>query len=85
LSELTDQLPISEWDLRPSDASQILHFMAALVQGALAASGTAVPWNIRSLLSADAGWIVYERADLDSTALQDGAWEIANCMGLLAE
>lgn len=93
LSDWTDRLFISEWDLRPKGPDQMAHFMAVLFQGAMATFDSAPRWNVRSLLSPDdiaelvvkAGWRVDERISVDSTDLQDARWEVTNCMELAAQ
>jgi hypothetical protein len=93
LSDWTDRLYISEWDLRPKEPGQTAHFMAVLFQGAMATFESSPHWNVQSLLSPDdmmelvekAGWTVDERISVDSTGLQDGTWEVANCVELAAQ
>jgi hypothetical protein len=93
LSDWTDRLYISEWDLVPKEPAQVPHLMAVLFQGAMATLEWAPRWNVQSLLSPDdvmelvkqAGWTIERRLSVASSDLQDAVWEVANCMELAVE
>jgi hypothetical protein len=92
VADLADRLYLSEWDLQPARPSQVPHFAAALVQGRLAALTPSAAWNIQTLMSRqaierivkDAGWTIEASVAVDSSPLQDGQWEIQNCLQLFS-
>jgi hypothetical protein len=87
------QLRFSEWDLRPSELSQLPHLLAVLCQGTVEAGGSRGEGNVRTPLSreallrllADAGWRVTEEHTVDDPAPQDGDWEIRAGLDLMAD
>lgn len=91
VADLADYLYVSEWDLQPTRPLQVPHFAAALVQGRLVSLSPKAACNIRTLMSRqaiermvhDAGWTIEASVSVDSSTLQDGQWEVRNCLQLL--
>jgi 2-polyprenyl-3-methyl-5-hydroxy-6-metoxy-1,4-benzoquinol methylase len=91
LAAWTDRLCLSEWDLQPTTAAQLPHAVAAIVQASIVAPAPNTGFNIRSLMARsaiervvqEAGWHIEQSMSIDSTELQDGRWEVANCLDLL--
>ncbi len=92
MKELADRLYLSEWDLTPTRKSQLPHFAAALVQGWTSAWKPDRRCNIQTLMSRqaierlvlDAGWTIETNVSVDSSDLQDGRWEVLNCLQILS-
>jgi SAM-dependent methyltransferase len=87
-----NRLCFSEWDMHPYAFAQVPHYLAVLAQGQFEAwqqgrTGLPSTANIRTPLSRQrslalitaAGWTVRIEEQVDSSALQDGGWEIAMC------
>ncbi|WP_053689309.1 class I SAM-dependent methyltransferase [Streptomyces sp. WM6372] len=84
-------LCFTEWDLAPRSADQLPHLLAVLIQGQIEASGSRGEGNVRTPFShegllrvlAAAGWDPAPGQAVDTTALQDGDWEVDACAALL--
>ncbi|RYG48340.1 methyltransferase domain-containing protein [bacterium] len=84
----TPRLLLSEWDLEPRSASQTAHMLAVLLQGQAAAFDADTLANVRTPLSKarlkqileQTGWRIGAESTVDSTGLDDGAWEIATAL-----
>lgn len=84
LKRRTGRLLFSEWDIRASRADQLPHLMAVLVRRRFLSRGQEPEANIRSPLSRAeierlldrAGWRIDSLAEVESSALQDGRWEV---------
>jgi len=84
------RLCFAEWDLEPRTLDQIAHLLAVLIQGQVAAyhidtaSNVLTPFSrIRLLqLLQETAWNVSTEFVVDATQLQDGEWEIDNCLWL---
>lgn len=91
VADWTDHLCLSEWDLQPKKASQIPHALAAQFQAQMVALSPNTGFNIRALMSRpaierileEAGWRIDTSMSIVSTELQDGQWEVANCLEML--
>ncbi|MEK8128704.1 methyltransferase domain-containing protein [Paenibacillus filicis] len=78
------QLCIAEWDPRIRTIGQFPHFLAASIQAQYECYKTSSLSNIRTLFTPDdirrlaeqAGWRSVKEASIDSSALQDGGWEV---------
>jgi SAM-dependent methyltransferase len=85
------RLCFAEWDLTPSDAGQLPHLLAVLIQGQIEAGGSHGDGNVRTPFSRQAllailagtGWQVDGQRTADTTGLQDADWEIDACLELL--
>jgi hypothetical protein len=81
----------TEWDLVPRSADQLPHLLAVLIQGQIEASGSRGEGNVRTPFSHEsllrilpaAGWDPVAGQAVDTTALQDGDWEVDACVRLL--
>ncbi|MFJ4597176.1 class I SAM-dependent methyltransferase [Kitasatospora sp. NPDC088861] len=84
-------LCFAEWDLAPCSADQLPHLLAVLIQGQIMASGSRGEGNVRTPFShasllrvlAATGWDPVPGQPVDTTALQDGDWEVDACTALL--
>lgn len=84
-------LCFAEWDLAPCSADQLPHLLAVLIQGQIMASGSRGEGNVRTPFShagllrvlAATGWDPAPGQSVDTTALQDGDWEVDACTALL--
>ncbi|MEV7360177.1 class I SAM-dependent methyltransferase [Kitasatospora sp. NPDC091276] len=84
-------LCFAEWDLAPCSADQLPHLLAVLIQGQVMASGSRGEGNVRTPFShasllrvlAATGWDPVPGQSVDTTALQDGDWEVDACTALL--
>lgn len=78
------QLYFAEWDLAPTALAQLPHLIAVLVQGMIegyqpdSTANVRTPFSRRQLgaLLADAGWEITHEFRADTSALDDGAWEV---------
>jgi hypothetical protein len=83
-------LCVSEWDPRPYRIEQLGHFLAAQVQGTLAAFSDRYTGNIhlpitREALSAAlaaAGWQIERIVTVDEPGLEDTKWEMKSALSL---
>ncbi|MFD9573466.1 class I SAM-dependent methyltransferase [Streptomyces sp. NPDC059982] len=81
----------AEWDLAPRSVEQLPHLLAVLIQGQIEAGGSRGEGNVRTPFSREsllrilpaAGWNPVPGQAVDTTALQDGDWEVDACMTLL--
>jgi SAM-dependent methyltransferase len=77
-------LHFAEWDLEPQTFAQIPHLIAVLLQGIIegyhhnSAANVRTPFSRQQLhaLLAEAGWKITHEFQADTSALQDGAWEV---------
>lgn len=84
------RLCFAEWDLEPRTLDQIAHLLAVLIQGQVAAyhldsaSNVLTPFSRTRLtpLLQETGWNVSTESTPDTAQLQDGEWEIDNCLWL---
>jgi SAM-dependent methyltransferase len=82
------QLYFSEWDLQPSGTDQIAHLLAVLIQGQIGVFKPRSGNNARTLLTRSAlqellsecGWRIVALRDIDTAGLQNGNWEVSNCL-----
>ncbi|MFN8660279.1 MAG: methyltransferase domain-containing protein [Thermomicrobiales bacterium] len=76
-------LHFAEWDLEPTSVAQIPHLVAVLMQGLIAGYDPNTTANVRTPFSrqqlhtllAETGWAVVHEFRVDTSLLQDGAWE----------
>ncbi len=81
------RLCFAEWDLTPTDHSQLAHLIAVQVQGLIEATGDRGDGNVRTPFSraqllrilAETGWHAGEPTTVDTTGLHDAQWEIESC------
>ena len=81
-------LHLSEWDLEPRSMEQTAHLLAVLIQGQIeafkpeSAANVRTPYSREELhrLLAETGWAAESETVLDTSALDDGAWEIRACL-----
>ncbi|MER5812846.1 class I SAM-dependent methyltransferase [Streptomyces sp. NPDC002033] len=81
----------AEWDLAPRSVEQLPHLLAVLIQGQIEAGGSRGEGNVRTPFSREsllrilpaAGWNPVPGQAVDTTALQDGDWEVDACVTLL--
>lgn len=79
------RLYVAEWDLQARRMEQVPHMLAALIQGRRQAFQPNPRGNIRALaarvrvkeLIAAAGWSIGDETTVDTSGMQDGAWEVA--------
>jgi len=84
------RLCFAEWDPEPRAPDQIAHLLAVLIQGQVAAyhldtaSNVLTPFSRTRLtpLLQETGWNVSTEFIPDTAQLQDGEWEIDNCLWL---
>ncbi|MFE3936798.1 class I SAM-dependent methyltransferase, partial [Streptomyces goshikiensis] len=84
-------LCFAEWDLEPRSADQLPHLLAVLIQGQIEVSGSRGEGNVRTPFSRESllrvlpatGWHPAPGQAVDTTALQDGDWEVDACATLL--
>ncbi|MER7705930.1 class I SAM-dependent methyltransferase [Kitasatospora sp. NPDC097605] len=84
-------LCFAEWDIEPRSAGQLPHLLAVLVQGQIEAGGSRGEDNVRTPFSRESllrtlaatGWNPAPARAVDTTALQDGDWEVDACTTLL--
>lgn len=77
-------LHFAEWDLEPQTFAQIPHLVAVLLQGLIEGYHPDSSANVRTPFSrqqfhallAETGWEVTHEFRADTSALQDGAWEV---------
>ena len=77
-------LHFAEWDLEPRVFAQTPHLVAVLLQGLIegyhpnSAANVRTPFSRQQLyaLLAETGWEVVHEFRADTSALQDGAWEV---------
>jgi SAM-dependent methyltransferase len=77
-------LHFAEWDLEPRTFAQIPHLVAVLLQGLIegyhpnSAANVRTPFSRQQLyaLLAETGWVITHEFQADTSALQDGAWEV---------
>jgi SAM-dependent methyltransferase len=82
------RLYFSEWDLEPHSTDQIPHLLAVLIQGQIGVfkprSGinarTVLTRNMMEELLSEAGWNIVARRTIDTAGLQNGNWEVSNCL-----
>jgi SAM-dependent methyltransferase len=91
------RLCLSEWELQPDSVEQTGHLLAVLIQGQIEAFKATSVANVRTpysrdtlhTLLRDTGWSVTSEALVDASELDDGRWEIEECLessrGELAE
>jgi SAM-dependent methyltransferase len=78
------RLHFAEWDLKPQSMEQIPHLVAVLLQGLIegyhpnSAANVRTPFSRQQLdaLLVEAGWEITHEFQVDTSALQDGAWEV---------
>ena len=78
------RLHFAEWDLEPQTFAQIPHLVAVLLQGLIEGYHPDSIANVRTPFSrqqfhailAETGWKVTDEFRADTSALQDGAWEV---------
>ncbi|MEZ4562131.1 MAG: methyltransferase domain-containing protein [Thermomicrobiales bacterium] len=78
------RLHIAEWDLEPQTMEQIPHLLAVLLQGLIegyhpdSEANVRTPFSREQMLAllAETGWQVTHEFRADTSALQDGAWEV---------
>jgi SAM-dependent methyltransferase len=83
------RLCLSEWELQPDSVEQTGHLLAVLIQGQIEAFKATSVANVRTPYSRDAlhallretGWSVTSEALVDASQLDDGRWEIEECLG----
>jgi SAM-dependent methyltransferase len=83
------RLLLSEWDLEPRSLDQTAHLLAVLIQGQIEAYRAHSAANVRTPYSREAlrrmlgetGWTIDSEALIDTSELDDAAWEIAGCLG----
>lgn len=81
-------LCFSEWDLVPGTVPQVAHMLAVLAQGEIEAYKPTSDANVRTPLSRErlfdlvrsSGWSISREGRLDSSELQDSAWEVGHCL-----
>ncbi len=81
----------AEWDLEPRSAAQLPHLPAVLIQGQIEAAGSRGDGNVRTPFSRESllrilpatGWDPAPEQAVDTSALQDGDWEVDACTALL--
>ncbi|MGW0082287.1 class I SAM-dependent methyltransferase [Streptomyces sp. NPDC003393] len=86
------RLWLTEWDLTPASGDQLAHLLAVLIQGQTEAAGSRGQGNVRTPVSREgllrllpeAGWTAEGSTPVDTGELQDGDWEIAACLDLVA-
>ncbi|MEC4575782.1 class I SAM-dependent methyltransferase [Streptomyces virginiae] len=86
------QLCFTEWDLTPTSDDQLPHLLAVLIQGQTEAAGSHGEGNVRTPFSREhllrllpeTGWTADSSEAVGTAQLQDGDWEIAACLELLA-
>ncbi|MEV7510123.1 methyltransferase domain-containing protein [Streptomyces sp. NPDC091201] len=86
------RLCFTEWDLTPGSGDQLAHLLAVLIQGQTEAAGAHGEGNVRTPFSREgllrllpeAGWTADGSEPVDTGELQDGDWEIAACLDLVA-
>ncbi|MBD0673149.1 class I SAM-dependent methyltransferase [Streptomyces sp. CBMA156] len=84
-------LCFAEWDIEPRSAEQLPHLLAILIQGQIEAAGSRGEGNVRTPFSRESllrtlsatGWNPAPAQAVDTTALQDGDWEVDACTTLL--
>jgi SAM-dependent methyltransferase len=84
------RLCYSEWDLEPRSLDQVAHMLAVLIRGQVEAYRHESIANVRTPFSKssleailhETGWMLSSQASIDSGCLQDGRWEIDNCLNL---
>lgn len=77
-------LHFAEWDLEPQTFAQLPHLVAVLLQGLIegyhpdSAANVRTPFSQQQLkaLLAETGWNVADEFRPDTSALDDGAWEV---------
>jgi SAM-dependent methyltransferase len=82
------RLFFSEWDLEPHGTDQIPHLLAVLIQGQIGVFKPRSGNNARTLMTRnmleelllESGWSVVNRRTIDTAGLQNGNWEISNCL-----
>lgn len=87
------RLCFAEWDLEPTAHDQLGHLLAVQIQALVEAAGERGDGNIRTLFSRDVllrllaktGWHAGEPRRVDTTGLQDAAWEIDACQFVVGE
>lgn len=83
-------LGFAEWDITPQSHAQMAHMLAVLIQGQVEAFRTGSEANVRTPFSrgafmrrlADTGWQIASSSFVDTSALQDGDWEVSACLAL---
>ncbi|MFD8142261.1 methyltransferase domain-containing protein [Streptomyces sp. NPDC059708] len=86
------RLCFAEWDLTPGSGDRLAHLLAVLIQGQAEAAGSRGEGNVRTPFSRErllrilprAGWTAEACGPVDTDGLQDGDWEVAACLELLA-
>lgn len=81
-------LTLSEWNLAPRTPAQSAHALAVLIRGRLEADRDRSEANIRTPIDRESlirlvhesGWTPETVSDADSSPLQDGGWEIDDCL-----
>ena len=81
-------LYFSEWDLEPINMDQVPHLLAVLIQGQIGVFKPRSGNNARTLftrtmleeLLSESGWSIVARRTIDTSGLQNGKWEVSNCL-----
>lgn len=87
------RLCFAEWDLRPTSHDQLAHLLAVQIQGMIEAAGERGEGNVRTPFSsqrllaalAETGWHASAPRTVDTTDMQDAAWEIDACHHVVEE
>jgi SAM-dependent methyltransferase len=82
------RLCLSEWELQPDCVEQTGHLLAVLIQGQIEAFKATSAANVRTPYSRDTlhallretGWSVTSESLVDASELDDGRWEIEECL-----
>lgn len=81
-------LCFAEWDLTPRSTDQMAHLLAVLIQGQIETAKPISESNVRSPFSRnrllrlldEIGWDVASDETVETSGLQDAAWEIDACL-----
>jgi SAM-dependent methyltransferase len=82
------RLCLSEWELQPDGIDQCGHLLAVLIQGQIESFKTETIANVRTpysretlhALLRETGWAIAAETTVDASELEDGRWEIEECL-----